>query len=215
MPGWGQSPRFKQELTIENYAIYVKSLIDQLKIPKITYAGHCMGASLGVELGVKIPEKLEQIFLISTPNLGDTFYHKLLLFAADTSIKFPKPVRPLFYLWRNRLFGATVNIFVIRVIGKMRKLKLIWHYIVVQGKPDEQSIEEAWKDMIHFDFSKIKDIKVPVHLIHGNEDLLIPKKRVNEVLSFLPTATIDYVLDSGHMPPVENSKGVAEAILRY
>ncbi len=215
MPGWGESPKFNKELTIENYTLYIKSLLEQLKISKITYVGHCMGATLGIELGIKIPEKLEQIFLISTPNLGNTLYHKLLLFAADTAVKFPKSVRPLFYLWRNRFSAALVNIFVIRIRGKMHKLKLIWHYVVVQGEPDENSIEEAWRDMIHFDYAKIKNVKIPVHLVHGNEDLLIPRSRVREVLEFQPKATIDYVKDCGHMPPVENPEGVAEAILRY
>ena len=32
---------------------------------------------------------------------------------------------------------------------------------------------------------------------------------------FLPSATGDFVLHTGHMPPVENPQGVAEAILKY
>ncbi len=214
LPGWGQSPRFDKELTIENYASYIKSLLEQLKIPKITYIGHCMGATIGIEFTNRFPEKLKESFLISTPFLGE-LSSKLLTFDADMAIRFPKKVRPFFYLWRNRLFGAIANIFVIRIRGKMRKLKLIWHYIVVQGEPDEQSIEEAWTSMIHFDYSKIRNIKVPVHIVHGNEDILINKAQVQKLHSFLVSTTVDYVQGCGHMPPVENPKAVAEVILRY
>jgi len=213
-PGWGESPRFSQGLTIENYAAYVKSLIDQLKFTKITYAGHCMGATVGIEFANQFPQNLKTLFLLSTPNLAG-LYNKLLFFAADSALHFPKKIRPLFYLWRNRYTCALANIFVIRCVGKMRKLKLIMHYILVQGDAPEDSIEEAWVSLIHYNYKKIANIKAPTHIIHGNEDILITKKQVEEMCGFLPTATVDYVLNCGHMPPVENPKGVAEAILRY
>jgi pimeloyl-ACP methyl ester carboxylesterase len=215
MPGWGESPRFSQGLTIENYAVYVKSLIEQLKIEKITFAGHCMGATIGIEFANQFPEITKELYLLSAPNLGGTLSDKLLLFMADSALHFPKKIRPLFYLWRNRYTCALANIFVIRCVGRMRKLKLILHYVLVQGAANEDSIEEAWISLIHYDYKKIGNIKIPVHIVHGNEDVLINKKQVEKLQGFLPTSTIDYVLNSGHMPPVENPKGVAEAILKY
>jgi pimeloyl-ACP methyl ester carboxylesterase len=97
----------------------------------------------------------------------------------------------------------------------MRKLKLIMHYVLVQGEPNEDSIEEAWFSMIHYDYKKLANVKSPVHIIHGNEDILTTKGQMEKLHQFLPSATVDYVLNSGHMPPVENPKGVAEAILKY
>jgi pimeloyl-ACP methyl ester carboxylesterase len=214
-PGWGESPRFPQGLTIENYADYIKSLIEQLKIDKIAYAGHCMGATVGIEFAKKFPENIKDLFLLSAPNLGGTLSDKLLILMADSALHFPKKIRPLFYLWRNRYTCALANIFVIRCIGKMKKLKLIMHYVLVQGDANEDSIEEAWISLIHYDYKKIADVKAPVHIVHGNEDVLINKKQVEKLRGFLPTATVDYVMNSGHMPPVENPKGVAEAILKY
>src|ERR1035437_746347 len=72
MPGWGESPRLPDELSVENYAAYIKSLIDQLKISKITYFGHCMGATLGIEFANKFPASLKELFLLSAPYLGGT-----------------------------------------------------------------------------------------------------------------------------------------------
>ena len=89
------------------------------------------------------------------------------------------------------------------------------HYVLVQGDANEDSIEEAWISLIHHDYKKIGNIKAPVHIVHGNEDVLINKKQVEKLRGFLPAATIDYVLNSGHMPLVDNPKGVAEAILKY
>jgi pimeloyl-ACP methyl ester carboxylesterase len=215
MPGWGESSRFPQELSVENYVTYLKSLIDQLKIPKISYFGHCMGATLGIEFTNRFSDNLKELFLLSTPYLGGTLYNKFLILDADLAIRFPKKIRPLFYLWRNRYFGAIANIFVIRVIGRIRKLQLILHYVLIQGEPNEDSIEEAWRSLMHYDYKRIENIKIPVHIIHGNEDILITKKQVEKLHGFLPSATVDFVLNSGHMPPVENPKGVSEAILKY
>lgn len=215
MPGWGESTRFPEELNVENYVAYLKSLIDQLKISKITYFGHCMGATLGIEFANRFPENLKELFLLSTPYLGGTLYDKFLVFDADLAVRFPKKIRPLLYLWRNRWFGMAANIFVIRVKSKIKKLQLIIHYILIQGEPNEDSIEESWRSLMHYNYKRIENVKAPVHILHGNEDILITKKQVAKLHDFLPTATVDYVLSSGHMPPVENPKGVSEAILRY
>jgi len=214
LPGWGESPRFSEELTIENYTTYIKSLLDQLGISKITFVGHCMGATVGIEFTNKFPEKLKELFLVSTPYLGE-LAGKLLTFDADLAVRFPKKIRPLFYLWRNRFFGVIANIFVIRTVSKMKKLKLMIHYILVQGEPSEDSIEEAWRSLIHYDYKRLENATVPIHIIHGNEDILINKGQAKKLYSFLPSATVDYVLHCGHMPPVENPEGVAEAILKY
>jgi len=215
MPGWGESPRFPDELNVENYVAYIKSLIDQLKISKITYFGHCMGATLGIEFANKFPTNLKELFLLSTPYLGGTLYNKLLVFDADLAVRFPKKIRPLLYLWRNRWFGAIANVFVIRVKSRMKQLQLIIHYILIQGEPNEDSIEEAWASLMHYDYKRIENIKVPVHIIHGNEDILINKNQVKKLHNFLPSATVYYIPDCGHMPPVENPEGVAKAILQY
>jgi pimeloyl-ACP methyl ester carboxylesterase len=215
MPGWGESPRFAEKLTIENYTAYVKSLFDQLGISQITYVGHCMGGTLGIEFVNQFPEKIKQLFLITTPYLSGTLYNKLLVFDTDLALRFPKRIRPLFYLWRNRYFGAVANIFIIKVVGKMRKLKLIIHYVIVQGQPNEDSIEEAWFSMIHYNYKKLANVKSPVHIIHGNEDILTTKGQMEKLHQFLPSATVDFVLHAGHMPPIENPQGVAEAILKY
>jgi len=215
MPGWGESPRFSQELNTDNYIPYLKSLLEQLKINKITYVGHCMGATLGIEFANQFPEKLKQLTLISTPYLGGTLANKFLVFDADLAVRFPKKIRPLFYLWRNRWFGMAANIFVIRVKSKLKKLQLIIHYILIQGEPDEESVEETWRSLMHYDYKRIENVKIPVHILHGNEDILIQKTQIKKLHSFLPTATLFYVLNCGHMPPVENPQGLAEAILQY
>jgi pimeloyl-ACP methyl ester carboxylesterase len=215
MPGWGESPRIPGELNVENYITYLKSLLDQLEIPKITFVGHCMGATLGIEFAKRFPENLKQLTLISTPYLGGTLANSFLIFDADLAVHFPKKIRPLFYLWRNRFFGAAANIFVIRIKNKIKKLQLIAHYILIQGEPNEDSIEETWRNLVHYDYKRIENVKVPVHILHGNEDILIPKKQVQKLHNFIPSATLFYVLNCGHMPPVENPQGLAEAILQY
>jgi pimeloyl-ACP methyl ester carboxylesterase len=215
MPGWGESPRFSEELNVENYIAYLKSLLDQLGISQITYVGHCMGATLGIEFANKFPENLKQLTLISPPYLGGTLANRLLIFHADLAARFPRAVRPLFYLWRNRFFGIAANIFVIKIKSKIKKLRLIVHYILIQGDPSEDSIEETWRSLMHYNYKRIENVKVPVHVLHGNEDILIPKKQVQKLYDFIPSATVFYVSDCGHMPSVENPQGLAEAILQY
>lgn len=89
------------------------------------------------------------------------------------------------------------------------------HYVLIQGEPNEDSIEETWRSLIRYDYKRIENVKVPVHIIHGDEDILVPKKQVQKLHQFIPSATLFYVLNCGHMPPVENPQDLAEAILQY
>jgi pimeloyl-ACP methyl ester carboxylesterase len=215
LPGWGKSPRFSDTLTIENYAIYLESLLKHLKIQRVTVVGHCMGAPLTIEFAYKFPGLTEKIFLASTPYLKGTISYELFLHLASLSKHVPKGIRKIFFIFRSRLFVSPIDLFVIQTKSLKRKLRLIWHYYKIQPLENEDSVEENWVSLINYDYNKVKNLKMPVHLIHGEKDVLINKRQLNKFHKLIPSATLDLLPNAGHIPPLEAPKTLATVIMKY
>lgn len=215
LPGWGKSPRFKKNLSIENYALYLKALLDSLKIHKITLVGHCMGTALCIEIAVRFPNLVEKLFLVSTPYIAGTMSEKIFLHLANITEKSPKKIRKVFFIWRSRFFVTPLSLYILKVHSLRKKINLIKHYIKTQPSQQEDAVEENFFSGIHYNYEKVKQIKVPIHLIHGANDVIIRRNDALKFHALIPSASLEFIPHSGHIPPVESPKSMASLILKY
>jgi pimeloyl-ACP methyl ester carboxylesterase len=58
----------------------------------------------------------------------------------------------------------------------------------------------------------LSTLHVPVVLVHGDADALIPVDRAREVKAALPSAYLVEINGAGHMPMMENAEKTAEAL---
>lgn len=215
LPGWGKSPRLSEKLTLGNYAIFLKSILDDLKISKVTFCGHCMGSILSIEFAYKYPHLVNQLILISTPFLEGTIGQALLTHLVDMSRHAPRDMRRLFFIWRSRIFVTPISFYIIKIKNTRKKLKLIKFFFKNQGQANEDSVEENLVSIIDFDYKKTKKIKAPIHLISGEKDLIITKNQMYKFNKMIPTATLDFIPNAGHLPPVETPQSLIKLILKY
>ena len=215
LPGWGKSPRFPANLSVENYTLYLKSLLDSLRIHKITLVGHCMGAALSIELAYKYPNLAEKIILISTPYIKGAMSERVFLHLANITEHSPKKIRRLFFIWRSRLIVTPLSLYLIKVKSFRKKLRLMWHYIKIQPSQKEDTVEENFLSGIHYNYDKIKELKIPIHIIHGYDDVIITRDEAIKFHQLIPSSTLEFIPHSGHMPPVETPQSLATLILKY
>lgn len=215
LPGWGKSPRFPDTLSIENYAVYLKSLLDSLKIHKTTIVGHCMGTAISIELAYRYPTIAEKIILISTPYITGTMNEKVFLHLANVTQHSPKRIRRIFFIWRSRLIVIPLGFYFIKVRGFKKKLRLMKHYIKIQPFQKEDTVEENFESGIHYKYEKVKLIKSPIHLIHGYDDVIINRDDAIKFHQLIPSSTIEFIPHAGHVPPMETPQSLATLILRY
>ncbi len=72
VPGFGQSPKTRDQWTIENYGQDVGAVIDQLGLNQVILIGHSMGGDIVLEAALNNPEKV--IGIIGIDNFkGPTF----------------------------------------------------------------------------------------------------------------------------------------------
>ncbi len=60
--------------------------------------------------------------------------------------------------------------------------------------------------------SLLSSLKVPVVIIHGDSDALIPIDRAREIKAVLPQAHLVEISGAGHMPMMEAREKTAEAL---
>ncbi len=215
LPGWGKSPRFKKDLSIENYALYLKTLLDSLGINKITLVGHCMGTAVCIELAVRFPNLVEQLFLVSTPYISGTMSENVFLHLANITQKSPKKIRRVFFIWRSRFFTTPLSFYILKVHSIRKKINLIMHYIKIQPSQQEDAVEENFFSGIHYNYDKVKKIQVPIHLIHGSNDVIIGRNDAVKFHELIPSSTLEFIPHSGHIPPIESPQSMASLILKY
>lgn len=214
LPGWGDSQPLYQRLTLEAYSDYLDKLIKFVGMKNIIVCGHCMGATLGIELAYKYPDKVKELFLISTPYIHNTLSEALFLHLADLSERSPRPLKSFFFLWRARVFSVPLSFFILKFHSLRKLLRITFKTAFSQSRQDEKAVEENWISLIHFDYKKIAHLAMPVNLIYGEEDLIIGKKQAYKLHELIPDSKLYFIPHSGHLPPVETPKALASYIAK-
>lgn len=214
-PGWGESPEGESFLTIEDYAKVVEHLVSVLAFPEVTIVGHCMGATIAIECGVLFPKKIKQLILISPPyqngTMGQTF------FAAMTKLSKSAPsyLRPLFFFWRSRILTIPMSFFVLQTRRFSKKLKIIKKTLTSQTHQDEHVVETNWNSLITYNYQKARRIKLPVHILHGEKDMLIQPRQAKKLAQLFQHVTLEFIPHAGHLPPIETPERLAREIKKY
>ena len=63
LPGYGESPPFKERTTIAGYVELLTDFIEQVCKGKIVYIGHSMGGMIGLTLALAHPVLIERMVL--------------------------------------------------------------------------------------------------------------------------------------------------------
>lgn len=214
MPGWGKSQDYPSSGTIEDYAVFTKQLLDHLKIKRANILGHCLGALTAVEFTSRFPQSVDQLYLVSIPFLQGTWPKLFFDSLATLSIKAPKKLRPLFFLWRSRLIAIPFDLYVLHFKSWKTSISRIKNMLVTQPQQKEEFVEQNWVSLLHFDFKKLQSLTTKVQFIHGKHDRMIPVSQVHKLQARLPAASLNIIDDAGHLPPMETAQELADLVIR-
>lgn len=216
LPGWGDSPKGQYHLTIEGYSTFIHDLLLSLKIDKqIFLAGHCMGSVVAIEFAYRFPESVKKLFLVGVPYLNGDMSNVLFEHLARTSKRVPKFFRPLFFFFRSRLFAVPLGFFVVQSRSLRKKLHIILANTVKQQFQNEDVVENNWNSLVLFDYTKLQKLTMPIHIFHGEKDILVPFTQAKKIVAMCRDASFEVIPHAGHMPPVEAPISLANAVKHY
>ncbi len=201
MRGFGQSGEVESTYTVADLASDIAGLLDHLKIEKAAVAGHSMGGYVALAFARAHPRRLAGLGMVSSQVLADPPDRKEGRYknAADVA---EKGVGLVADAMASKLSGdQSVQSFVHDLIGRQKALGVIGALKAMAERPDSTDILAA--------------IKVPVVIVHGDADALIPVERGREMKKIASGAHYVELPGLGHMLMMENPQVVADALKSF
>jgi pimeloyl-ACP methyl ester carboxylesterase len=196
--GFGESSTVDSFYTMEDIASDIAALLDHLEIQKTAIVGHSMGGYVALAFARLYPERLTGLGLVSTQVLADPpdrrdGRYKSAAEVADKGIaSVVETMTPKFTADPQLQKFARENMEHQQPAGYIGALK------AMAERVDSTPL--------------LATLNVPVVIVHGDADSLIPIDRAREVQAALPDAHLVEIRGAGHIPMMEDKEKTAEAL---
>lgn len=186
---------------------FVKAFLDALGLEKVNLAGISMGGGIALGFTLNYSAYVRKLILVDSHGLGETLPGFKLMYLF-TRIPFLYEILRWFFQHSRKLVA----------LG-MRQL------IYSKKAMNDEIIEDAWKTLkdsgmhetwkafqlceilptrfrTHFT-GKLPEINVPVLIVHGDKDRIIPVSWVVRAQRLIPNSKLVVFEECGHLPPRE------------
>jgi pimeloyl-ACP methyl ester carboxylesterase len=198
MRGFGESQVMQADQSITGYAADLRGLLDHLRIPQAFVAGHSMGGYVALAFARQFPKRLSGLGLISSQTVADSPERR------DGRYATAKEVIE---------FGVTsVADAMAPKLSADSRIQAILHGFILDQPP--LGVASALRAMADRPDSTglLKVLELPMVIVHGQADGLIPIERAREMQGAASSAHYVELPSAGHMPMMEDAPAVAQAL---
>jgi pimeloyl-ACP methyl ester carboxylesterase len=215
LPGFGESSAPRDKISISDYGETVVEFARAVGIEEpADVIGNSMGGFITAEIGISHPDFARRIVLCSAAGISITNLKR-------------QPV-----LTSARIVAAITNLTLARVeeMAKRPGLRhiamayvfrhpsriapdLAYQVLMGAGKP---AFIDALDALTDYDFrDRLDDVKVPVLLVWGEDDNLVPVKDADEFERLIPNARKVVLDDTGHVPMLERPSAFNDLVVEF
>src|SRR3954453_18934303 len=214
LPGFGYSEPPNDEISISNYGRCVNALCDEIDLGEVVLIGHSMGGFTACETAIQFPERVERVVLISAAGI-------------TPSARGPQPI-----LGGARIAAAlgTRAVANSRAVVRRKRLRrpvyasfirypdlietdFLFEITQGSGRP---AFHPALRAILSYDFrDRLPEISVPVLIVWGSEDMLVPRSDASEFERLIPNSRKVVFGDTGHSAMMERPRPVNDLIIEF
>lgn len=194
LPGHGKSRQFNCNFSIKGCAEIIERFLDRIHQSNVYVAGLSMGAAIALELALDFPEKVRGTLLVSAWSFCDEDLKVRLQKYIDTVEEFGV-TELLDRLILSRDFTQDFSVQNPGILSKYKRMRI--------DQSKEAYIASCCACM-EFDIREtLKDIRVPILLIAGDHDVLIPPYHSKFILENTRDSELTIFHDCAHIPFIE------------
>lgn len=196
--GFGGSPTVGSPYSLSEMADDIAGLLDRLNVGKCALAGHSMGGYIALAFTRKYPHRVSGLGLVSSQTSADAPQRRQGRFQEVAEVE------------KNGI-GSIVDGMApklstdLRVQARVREVMTRQRGAGVVGALKAMAERRDAADVL-------SSIQLPVVILHGVEDRLIPIERAREMKRDHPFVRLVELLDAGHMPMMEAPEKTAEVL---
>lgn len=196
--GFGASASPTDPYTLTDMASDLVELLDELDIPQAALAGHSMGGYVALAFFRAYPARVRGLGLVASQVLADKPETREGRYKTAENVA-QNGVGVVAEAMTPKLTAdASLHSFIRALIEQQTPAGVIGALRAMAERPDSTDL--------------FPQLNVPLALIHGDADGLIPIERAHEVQAMVPQAKLFALHDVGHLPMMESPQAVAEAL---
>jgi pimeloyl-ACP methyl ester carboxylesterase len=214
LPGFGFSEMPADEISISGYGRVVNSLCDELDLGEVVLCGHSMGGFTACETAIQFPERVERVVLVSAAGIttSDLMHQPILAGARVLAVLGERAVaQSQRVVVRKRLRRLLYASF----IRYPDRLATDFLFEITQGS-GRRGFNPALAAILSYDIrDRLPEISVPVLIVWGSEDMLVPHSDAGEYERLIPNSRKVVLDDTGHSAMMERPRTTNELIVEF
>jgi 3-oxoadipate enol-lactonase len=211
--GTGFSDKPEGPYTAEQMADDASNLLAALNIPKARVFGVSMGGMIAQELTLRHPEKVEKVVLgctlpggpnskLAAPEITMQLMEGTKLMASNPDKAFDT-ILPLLY--PETFIKANPQIKQMMMAG-----------LSMMPPTPPETADRAMAGLLTFNaYDRLNQIKCPVMIVHGDQDVLIPPENAQILKSQIPQAEVYMIPGAGHAFQAVDLNGIHQRIVQF
>jgi 3-oxoadipate enol-lactonase len=211
--GTGFSDKPEGVYTIEQMADDASNLLKAIDIPKAKVFGISMGGMIAQELALRHPEQVERVILGCTMPGGP----QSIMASLEVGMKLVEGTK-LMATNPAQGFDVILPLLFPEEFTKAHpeiKQMMLAGMKMMPPTPSE-SVDRTIAGIMTFDASeRLGQIKCPVLIVHGEQDLLIPPANAHLLKSRIPQAELFMIPNAGHAFQAVDPIGIQQRIVQF
>ena len=196
--GFGGSSSVDTFYAMEDFALDIAALLDHLEIQKAGIIGHSMGGYVALAFARVYPERVSGLGLVSSQVLADPPDRKEARYKSAAEVA-------------DKGIASMVETMTPKFTANPRLQQFARQSMEQQQPAAYIGALKAMAERVD-STPLLSSLQIPVVIVHGDADALIPIDRAREVKAAVPGAHLVEVAGSGHLPMMEAKEETAEAL---
>jgi pimeloyl-ACP methyl ester carboxylesterase len=219
--GHGESDKPRADYSLAAFANGMRDLLAVLGIDRVTVVGHSFGGGVAMQFAYQYPQLVERVVLVSTGGVAKEVSLALRAAAMPMGAEALGVLRVPGVMPAIRLVGRAVE----TVLGSTKFGRDAGDVVsLLEGFQEPRALSAFARTLRSVvdgrgQFVTMLDrsylVSVPVQLIWGDEDLIIPVSHAREAHAAMPSSRLEVFEKSGHMPFRSHPDRFVEVVERF